>query len=162
MKGLSVRFAKGLNRMMGRSGRVIADRFHSRVLATPSEVRRAMDYIRNNARKHAAQRGDHYTASYVDPFSSGPFAHHFRPRPPGSCARVAARGGAVSPPPRRGPATRCIVSDLPRLSLDLIGCAEYAPGATRRPRRRPGRCPAGPRLEERRSAAGERPGYPRW
>ena len=70
MKGLSVRFAKGLNRMMGRSGRVIADRFHSHVLATPSEVRRAMDYIRNNARKHAAQWGDHYSASYVDPFSS--------------------------------------------------------------------------------------------
>ena len=70
MKGLSVRFAKGLNRMMGRSGRVIADRFHSRVLGTPSEVRRAMDYIRNNARKHAAQRGDHHAASYIDPFSS--------------------------------------------------------------------------------------------
>src|SRR5690242_433275 len=70
MKGLSVRFAKGFNRMMGRSGQVFADRFHSRVLATPSEVRRAMDYIRNNARKHAAQWGDHYPSSYVDPFSS--------------------------------------------------------------------------------------------
>ena len=70
MKGLSVRFAKGLNRMMGRSGRVIADRFHSHVLATPSEVRRAMDYIRNSARKHAAQWGDHYAASYIDPFAS--------------------------------------------------------------------------------------------
>ena len=70
MKGLSVRFAKGLNRMMGRTGRVIADRFHSRVLATPSEVRRAMDYIRNNARKHAAPWGDHRLASYVDPYSS--------------------------------------------------------------------------------------------
>ena len=70
MKGLSVRFAKGLNRMMGRSGRVIADRFHSHVLATPSEVRRAMGYVRHNARKHAAQWGDQYAASYVDPFSS--------------------------------------------------------------------------------------------
>ena len=70
MKGLSVRFAKGLNRMMSRTGRVIADRFHAHVLASPSEVRRARDYIRNNARKHAAQWGDHYSASYVDPFSS--------------------------------------------------------------------------------------------
>ena len=70
IKGLSVRFAKGLNRLMGRSGRVLADRFHSHLLATPSEVRRAMDYIRNNARKHATQWGDHYGPSYVDPFSS--------------------------------------------------------------------------------------------
>ena len=70
MKGLSVRFAKGLNRLMGRTGRVIADRYHSHLLATPSEVRRAMDYIRNNARKHAAQWGAHYTSTYVDPFSS--------------------------------------------------------------------------------------------
>jgi hypothetical protein len=29
-----------------------------------------MDYIRNNARKHAAQWGDHYAARYIDPFSS--------------------------------------------------------------------------------------------
>jgi REP element-mobilizing transposase RayT len=70
MKGLSVRFAKGLNRMMGRAGRVLADRYHAHVLATPSEVRRAMDYIRNNARKHAAQWGGRYPASYVDRFSS--------------------------------------------------------------------------------------------
>ena len=70
IKGLSVRLAKGLNRMMGRAGRVLADRFHSHLLATPSEVRRAMDYIRNNARKHAAQWGDRYASTYVDPFSS--------------------------------------------------------------------------------------------
>ena len=42
----------------------------SEPLASPAEVRRAMDYIRNNARKHAAQWGDPYPASYVDPFSS--------------------------------------------------------------------------------------------
>ena len=70
MKGLSVRLAKGLNRLMGRAGRVFADRFHSHLLATPSEVRRAMDYIRNNARKHAAEWGDRYPTTYVDPYSS--------------------------------------------------------------------------------------------
>ena len=102
MKGLSVRFAKGLNRMMGRSGRVIADRFHSRVLATPSEVRRAMDYIRNNARKHAAQWGDHYPASYVDPFSSDG-ADLTLPAATTWLVREGWRRGAVPPRTSAGP-----------------------------------------------------------
>ena len=70
MKGLSVRLAKGLNRMMGTQGRVLDDRYHARVLATPTEVRRAMQYIRDNAKQHAAARGEHYSAGYVDPYSS--------------------------------------------------------------------------------------------
>ncbi len=35
MQGLSVRLAKGLNRLMGRHGKVFADRFHAHVLRTP-------------------------------------------------------------------------------------------------------------------------------
>src|SRR5450631_914413 len=42
MQGWSIRVAKGLNRMMKRSGRVFADRYHSRPLRTPTEVRRAV------------------------------------------------------------------------------------------------------------------------
>ncbi len=70
-KGLSVRLAKGLNRMMKRTGRVIDDRYHAHVLRTPTEVQRAMRYIRDNARQHAAARGEAYSAGYVDPYSSG-------------------------------------------------------------------------------------------
>ena len=70
MKGLSVRLAKGLNRMMGTKGRVLEDRYHAHVLATPTEVRRAMHYIRDNAKQHAAARGEHYRPGYVDPYSS--------------------------------------------------------------------------------------------
>jgi len=36
MQGLSVRLAKGLNRLMGRNGKVFADRFHAHVLRTPA------------------------------------------------------------------------------------------------------------------------------
>jgi putative transposase len=70
IKGLSVRIAKGLNQMMGTKGPVFADRYHAHVLSSPTEVRRAMTYIADNARKHAAERGEVYSATYVDPFSS--------------------------------------------------------------------------------------------
>jgi REP element-mobilizing transposase RayT len=70
MKGLSVRLAKGLNRMMGKTGPVLGDRYHAHVLRTPTEVKRAMRYIADNARRHAASRGDVYSAGYVDPYSS--------------------------------------------------------------------------------------------
>jgi len=70
IQGFSIRVAKGLNRMMGRKGRVFDDRYHARVLHTPTEVRNAIHDIRDNARKHAAQRGETYASGYVDPYSS--------------------------------------------------------------------------------------------
>ncbi|HEX3473481.1 MAG TPA: transposase [Kofleriaceae bacterium] len=70
IQGLSIRVAKGLNRMMGRSGRVFDDRYHARVLRTPTEVRHAIHYVRDNARKHAAERGETYAPGYVDPYAS--------------------------------------------------------------------------------------------
>lgn len=45
MQGLTVRLAKGLNRVMGRHGKVFADRFHAHVLDTPAEVRNALAYV---------------------------------------------------------------------------------------------------------------------
>ena len=70
IQGLSIRVAKGLNRMMGRTGRVFDDRYHARVLRTPTEVRHAIHYVMGNARKHAAERGETYAPGYVDPYSS--------------------------------------------------------------------------------------------
>jgi REP element-mobilizing transposase RayT len=70
MKGLAVRIARGMNRLMGRRGRVIAGRFHARTQKTPTEVRRAIAYIRDNARKHAAARGERVTLSWRDPFAT--------------------------------------------------------------------------------------------
>ena len=70
IQGLSIRIAKGLNRMMGCAGRVFDDRFHARVLRTPTEVRNAIHYVLDNARKHAAQRGATYSPAYVDRYSS--------------------------------------------------------------------------------------------
>jgi len=70
IKGLSVRIARGLNGLMRRRGRAIADRYHARALRTPTEVRRAVHYIRENARRHAAQWGHRLPPDWVDPYSS--------------------------------------------------------------------------------------------
>jgi len=65
MQGLLVRVAKALNREWGRRGRVLGDRYHARVLRTPSEVRTALVYVLQNARKHGAR------ILGIDAFSSG-------------------------------------------------------------------------------------------
>jgi putative transposase len=80
MQGLSIRIAKGLNRMMGRKGRVFSDRYHAHVLRTPTEVRNARAYLASNARKHAAQRGAVYSPGCVDPYSSAGAPHVALPR----------------------------------------------------------------------------------
>lgn len=66
MKGLLVRIARGLNRLWDRCGAVVDDHYHARALTTPREVRNALVYVLQNARKHGVHlRGP-------DPFSSGP------------------------------------------------------------------------------------------
>jgi REP element-mobilizing transposase RayT len=74
MKGLSVRIAKGLNRLMRRRGRVLADRYHAHVLRTPGEVRRALDYVLDNARRHFAAhaRIDRYSSAAPDAAVAAP------------------------------------------------------------------------------------------
>jgi REP element-mobilizing transposase RayT len=56
MNGLGVRVAKGLNRVMGRSGKVLEERYHGHVLRTPTEVRRARSYLLQNAARHLGLR----------------------------------------------------------------------------------------------------------
>ena len=71
MKGLSVRLAKGLNKVMqGRKGRVIADRYHAHWLRTPSEARNALSCVRSNHRKHLAALGQYLPATDIDTYSS--------------------------------------------------------------------------------------------
>src|SRR5262249_16659716 len=52
MKGLGVRVARALNRVMQRHGNVVQERYHARILRTPTEVRHARNYLRTNARHH--------------------------------------------------------------------------------------------------------------
>ncbi len=64
VRGLMIRAARALNRVNGRSGRVWGDRYHSRDLATPREVRHALCYVLHNSRKHGRD------TAVVDPCSS--------------------------------------------------------------------------------------------
>ncbi len=69
MKGFSVRIARGVNRVMRRRGRVVGDRYHAHVLRTPTEARRALRYVQNNAVKHglvASAEHDSYASHATD------------------------------------------------------------------------------------------------
>jgi REP element-mobilizing transposase RayT len=58
MRGLTIRIAKTVNRVLGRAGRVWGDRFHARLIRTPREMRNAPVYVLQNWRKHLpAARG---------------------------------------------------------------------------------------------------------
>ena len=56
VSGLAIRVAKAINGLCGRKGRVFDDRYHARVLRTPTEVQRVRHYVRDNYRKHLRER----------------------------------------------------------------------------------------------------------
>ena len=68
VQGFSVRVARGVNGHSGRHGTVFADRYHIEELLTPTQVRNALCYVLQNARRH----GVHLDPSFhgADPFSS--------------------------------------------------------------------------------------------
>lgn len=57
VQGLAVRLARGLNRLLRRTGKLFADHFHSHLLKSPTEVARAISYVRTNAQHHYGERG---------------------------------------------------------------------------------------------------------
>ena len=63
MQSLGTRLAIALNKTLGREGKLFADHYHSHLLKTPTEVARALAYVRTNARKH-------YGKIEIDYFSS--------------------------------------------------------------------------------------------
>jgi REP element-mobilizing transposase RayT len=63
MLGWGVRIAKRMNRLMGRTGRVLVDRYHAHILKTPTEVRAARVYLLGNAQAHYGRKGP-------DPYAS--------------------------------------------------------------------------------------------
>ncbi len=72
LAGLLVRCARGLNRWWGRKGRVFAERYHDHVLRTGREVRAAVCYVVQNARRHGER------IATIDAYSSGPWFEGWR------------------------------------------------------------------------------------
>lgn len=62
IKGLCVRIARAVNGLLGRSGAVFPDRHHARELKTPLEVRNALVYVLQNAKKHGDVARDAFDA----------------------------------------------------------------------------------------------------
>jgi hypothetical protein len=83
MKSIAARLARAMNRASRRSGPVLDGRYHSRLLRTPREVRRALAYVLLNARRHLLKQ--RRTASAVsrailDPASSARWFDGWRPK----------------------------------------------------------------------------------
>jgi REP element-mobilizing transposase RayT len=72
IQGWSVRVARGINRHLSRTGQVFEDRYHEEILRSPRQVRHALCYVLQNARRHGSTPPA--WAGGVDPFSS---AWHF-------------------------------------------------------------------------------------
>jgi REP element-mobilizing transposase RayT len=53
MQGLAIRLAKGINKQLGRRGKVFACRYHARQLHSPTETRNALIYVLGNYARHA-------------------------------------------------------------------------------------------------------------
>ena len=73
LQGLLIRVAKTLNKLWGRKGTVFADRYHDRILRSPQEVRRAIRYVLQNGRHHAAAGRMVSVPQAIDVFSSAPW-----------------------------------------------------------------------------------------
>jgi putative transposase len=75
LHGLTIRVARAINRALGRRGAVWSDRYHTRQLKSPREVRNALVYVLQNWRKHGrSERG-------VDPCSSASSFDGWRVQP---------------------------------------------------------------------------------
>jgi REP element-mobilizing transposase RayT len=81
MKAFAVRAARRVNtHALHRRGGLWGDRYHSREVGSPREVRRVLVYVINNHLKHGE-----YEAGLVDPCSSAPWFKGWmqvQPRPP--------------------------------------------------------------------------------
>jgi putative transposase len=107
MRGLEIRLARRLNALHGRRGRTIEDRYHSRVLASPREVRNCLVYVLQNAMKHARTLG----GLAVDPLSSAAWFGGWRDPEPARKARemiaqvASSLGIQINPAPTAPPKT---------------------------------------------------------
>jgi len=120
LQGLKIRIARRLNRKLGRTGALFAERYHERILRSPTEIRRVLVYVYGNSRKHVGGQD----RDWIDDRTSAAWftgwrwpLRDMRLRPEGVPPVVAPRGwllaagwkrlGLIEPgeapaPPRRG------------------------------------------------------------
>jgi putative transposase len=74
VSGLAIAFAKRLNNMLRRRGKVWGDRWHGHELVTPREVRNVLVYVFRNLARHGTRM---VGKGLVDPLSSASRFRHF-------------------------------------------------------------------------------------
>jgi hypothetical protein len=101
MHGLAIRLALAVNRVLGRKGRVVGDRYHARPLTTPRQMRTSMVYVLLNFRKHLR------APVLVDPRSSGPHFSGWQQPPgvPGAAPATGVTTATALPPATAPPST---------------------------------------------------------
>src|SRR5438105_422083 len=112
MKGLEVRMARALNRVMNRRGPVFADRYHAHLLRSPREAAHAIRYVLDNHAVHARREGWSMLPG-IDPYCSAAWRGRNAPMVAEPMWVDAARGGGAV---RTGPLARCgLTTSAPRL-----------------------------------------------
>jgi hypothetical protein len=137
IQGLEVRLARRLNKMLGRSGAVFADRYHARILKTPREVFFALRYVLCNSAKHLSAHGWQdlgdtlldrcCTAAYFDGWRRGRSLEAFRESGPGPPPVAPARTWLQ----RRGWRRYGLLNPGASPALGRLAGGVRGPGATR-------------------------------
>ena len=96
VRGLVVRVARRVNRLLFRRGRFWADRWHGQTLKSPRQVRNALVYVLKNRSKHARAAKGKVAAAALDPLSSAQWFDGFVAPIPGAFRSATPR--ANSPP----------------------------------------------------------------
>jgi putative transposase len=125
VKRLATRMAMRINRCLGRRGPVFEDRYHSRVLGCPRQVRRCLVYVVHNARHHGE------VGSGFDPFSSAASFSGWAEDLPHEARWM--REALAAPPVTERAATWLLATGWRRLGLVRL---EEAPATSRPSRRR--------------------------
>jgi hypothetical protein len=107
MMAITCRLARAVNRVARRTGPVLADRYHLRLLPTPKEVRNALRYVLLNTRRHTADGRKLSGHAEIDRASSGRWFDGWR--------SIGSSGPKAASPPARPPVAR------PRTWLLAIG-----------------------------------------
>jgi putative transposase len=93
MHGLAIRLALAVNRVLGRKGQVVGDRYHARPLTTPRQMRTSMVYVLLNFRKHLR------APACIDPHSSGPHFSGWQRAPALAIAGAITNSPSATAPP---------------------------------------------------------------
>jgi REP element-mobilizing transposase RayT len=79
MRAFNARLAQAVNGAMRKRGQVVAERSHQEILKTPQQVRNAVCYVLQNARRHGVSPAGWLGG--IDPFSSGRYFDGWREMP---------------------------------------------------------------------------------